>query len=107
MLFQFASSDVYETTIVDPTTGAIAFRTITCRSQRQRSGTWSSTSTASSSSLREDVSNDQRMTFIEDGQGRVVAEITWKGTTASHIRIGDNEINGTIELFDSAFVKIL
>lgn len=47
------------------------------------------------------------MTFVEDAQGHVVAEITWKGTTASHIRIGDTEIQGTIELFDSAFVKIL
>ena len=47
------------------------------------------------------------MTFVEDAQGHVVAEITWKGTTASHIRIGDTEIMGTIELFDSAFVKIL
>ncbi|TFY57727.1 hypothetical protein EVJ58_g6859 [Rhodofomes roseus] len=51
--------------------------------------------------------HDQHITFIEDGEGRIVAEITWKGATASHIRIGDNEINGTIELFDSAFVKIL
>ncbi|KAH9930643.1 uncharacterized protein B0H18DRAFT_130747 [Fomitopsis serialis] len=107
MLFHFASSDVYETTITDAVTGAVAFRTLTCRPQRQRSGTWSSTSTASSSSSRVDVANDQHMTFIEDGEGRIVAEITWKGTTASHIRIGDNEINGTIELFDSAFVKIL
>lgn len=47
------------------------------------------------------------MTFVEDAQGRVVAEITWKGETASHIRIGDTEIKGTLELFDAAFVKIL
>lgn len=105
MLFQFASSDVYQTTILDPTTGQLAFRTYTCRPARQRLGSSSSSSTASSSSSTEQDRND--MTFVEDAQGRVVAEITWKGTTASHIRIGDTEIKGTIELFDSAFVKIL
>ena len=105
MLFQFASPDVYQTTILDPTTGDVAFRTYTCRSPRQRSGSSSSSSTASSSSTTEDAQSD--MTFVEDAQGQVVAEITWKGTTASHIRIGDTEIKGTIELFDSAFVKIL
>lgn len=105
MLFQFASSDVYQTTILDPTTGQIAFRTYTCRPPRQRLGSSSSSSTASSSNSTDEVPGD--MTFVEDAQGRVVAEITWKGETASHIRIGDTEIKGTLELFDAAFVKIL
>ena len=42
-----------------------------------------------------------------DGDGETVAEITWEGKNASIIRILDEELQGTTELFDAAFARVL
>ncbi|KAF9812921.1 hypothetical protein IEO21_05876 [Rhodonia placenta] len=109
MLLQISHTDILRTSFVDCATGAVAFRTNTYHPQRARSGSCSSASSSSSSALQEQLSGDEnvdRVTSLEDAYGNILAEITWDGANASLIRVGDDLIKGTAELFDAAFVKI-
>ncbi|KAH9950243.1 hypothetical protein B0H21DRAFT_563227 [Amylocystis lapponica] len=108
MLFKFSSADIHDTTLIDCATGAVAFRTTTSSPQRARS--FSQSTLASSSKSQENLATgdpNQRTTFLEDSTGRAVAEITWEENHASSIHIGEQTLQGTAELFDAAFVKIL
>ena len=42
-----------------------------------------------------------------DRDGETAAEIVWNGRNASVIRIEDEVLQGTTELFDAAFVRVL
>ncbi|CCM00524.1 uncharacterized protein FIBRA_02558 [Fibroporia radiculosa] len=109
MLLKFSTSDICQTSLIDCATGTVAFRTTTERPQRPRTGSWSSTSTASSSTSQDPLpmySDDRSTTIVRDGDENIVAEITWQGRSASLIRVGDDIVNGAAELFDAAFVKI-
>lgn len=50
---------------------------------------------------------DQCTTAMLDREGQIVAEIVWEGTHTPEIRIGDEVLKGTGELFDAAFVRVL
>lgn len=110
MLFKLTSADINGTSLIDCATGKVAFRTTTEHPQRVRSGSCSTVDSAISHRSLEKrpmLPSGGRTTFLEDSEGNVVAEITWEGTAATCIRIGDDLIKGTAELFDAAFVKIL
>ncbi|KAI0929084.1 hypothetical protein AcV5_006447 [Taiwanofungus camphoratus] len=106
MLFKFTSPDIRQTTLVDCATGGAAYRTTTPHVQRLRSSSRATMKSFSKSQVNL-VLDDQRTTFVEDKDGNVVAEITWEGNYASVIKIQDQVLQGTAELFDAAFIKIL
>ena len=111
MLYKLTATDVQNTTVIDCSSGAVAFRiSTTTPGNRSRSLSAASFySFASSSSLsRENVSvSSQKMTMLRDADDISVAEIVWEENTASHIRIGQETLAGTSELFDAAFIKVL
>ena len=112
MLFKLTSTDVQNTTIIDCSSGAVAFRISTSTPSGSRSRSLSAASFysfASSGSLsRESLSVlSSKMTVLKDVDDVSLAEIVWEQNTASHIRIGDEALAGTSELFDTAFIKVL
>ncbi|KZT09702.1 uncharacterized protein LAESUDRAFT_517100 [Laetiporus sulphureus 93-53] len=112
MLLKFMSTDVFQSAILDDTTGDLAFRTKTHRPRRTRSGSQASNSSfASIRSLEKcpmaSGSSEPHITLVEDAEGNIVADVTWEGDNAVLIRIGDECIKGTAELFDAAFMRIL
>ena len=111
MLFRLNSTDVQNTTVVDCSSGAVAFRISTstpCSRSRSLSAASFYSSTSSSSSSRENISADShKMTVLKDGDDYTLAEIIWEENTATHIRIDDENLSGASELFDAAFVKVL
>ncbi|KAI0086413.1 hypothetical protein BDY19DRAFT_908378 [Irpex rosettiformis] len=111
MLFRFTSSDLQNTTVIDCSTGEVAYRfstpTPTTRSRSLSAASFYSF--ASSSSLsRENLSGSpQKSTWLRDAQDFTVAEIVWEDNTSSLIRIGEEEIAGTADIFDTSFMKVL
>ncbi|KAI0689435.1 hypothetical protein BC835DRAFT_1418531 [Cytidiella melzeri] len=111
MLFKFTSTDVQNTTVIDCSTGAVAFRLSTptpCSRSRSLSAS-SFYSFASSSSLsRENLSvPPQKTTSLKDAQDYPLAEIVWEENTSTCIRIGEEVLAGTSEIFDASFAKVL
>ncbi|EMD38091.1 hypothetical protein CERSUDRAFT_113226 [Gelatoporia subvermispora B] len=106
MLLRFSTSDVCNATLTEATTGEVAYRISTTRPRSS-----SRTSFMSISSRSQDGQSppptDRRTTVVKDSDGEVVAEIVWEANCASRIRIRDEEMRGTSELFDAAFVKVL
>lgn len=106
MLLRFSSLDVCNATLTEATTGEVAYRISTTRPRSS-----SRTSFMSISSRSQDgqspSSTDHRTTVMKDSDGEAVAEIVWEANCASRIRIRDEEMRGTSELFDAAFVKVL
>ncbi|KAL4244862.1 hypothetical protein ABKN59_001562 [Abortiporus biennis] len=116
MLLKLTSSDIENTTIVDCSTGTVLYQThtpSTASSSRSRSQSTSSLRTISSigstlSTLSsEKLTQAQKVTYLFDQTGDAVAEIVWEERHASLIRIREEEIAGTAELFDASFVKVL
>lgn len=111
MLFKFTSSDVQNAAIVDCATGAAAFRIATAipgsRSRSASAASFYSFASASSSSRDLPAAPARRFTSITGPDGASLAEITWQDTTATSVRIGDEVLAGTAEVFDAAFVKVL
>ena len=50
---------------------------------------------------------EPKVTSLIDSDGLVAAEIFWEDKVASVIRIGDETIAGTRDLFDASCVKVL
>jgi hypothetical protein len=111
MLFKFTSSDVQNTTVIDCASGDVAFRLQTSTpGTRSRSLSASSFySFASSSTLWRDnlPSPCQKTTWLKDADGDSLAEIVWEENTSSLIRIGEETLAGTAEIFDPYFAKVL
>lgn len=110
MLLKFTSSDIQNTSIIDCSTGDVIFEVSTprpCTRSRSRS-TASLRSFASFGSYsQEKLAQEPKITSLIDEDGKVVADITWEDRHASLIRIGEETLAGTAELFDAAFVKVL
>ncbi|KAI0647517.1 hypothetical protein C8Q79DRAFT_907975 [Trametes meyenii] len=110
MLFKFASTDVRSTALVDCATGEVVYRTSTSAPPPSRSRSSSTSSRASTSRSQEKLplrGDDECTTAVLDHEGQTVAEIVWAGRHASVIRIREELLNGTTELFDAAFVRVL
>ncbi|KAI8982829.1 hypothetical protein BD414DRAFT_491249 [Trametes punicea] len=109
MLLKLTSSDIRDTALVDCTTGEVVYRTSTSVPHRARSRSGSTTSWASTSTSRSQeklLRCDQCTTAVIDQDGETVAEITWEGRHASVIRIQEEVLRGTTDLFDAAFVRV-
>lgn len=108
-LYKLTSANVRETTLVDCATGEVAYRTCTpsasgsSRSRASSIASW----TGTSRSQEKLPQRNEPTTAILDHEGRIVAEIIWEGTHASEIRIQEEVLKGTSELFDAAFVRVL
>ncbi|KAI0362635.1 hypothetical protein OH77DRAFT_71553 [Trametes cingulata] len=108
MLFKLTSSNVRDTALVDCATGEAVYRTSTSAPARPRPRASSTSSWASSSGSQEKLPLcDQCTTAVLDREGQTVAEIVWEGRHASVIRIQEDVLKGTAELFDAAFVRVL
>ena len=112
MLYKLTSTDIHDTALVDCATGEILYRTSTCVAGPSRSPA-SSTSSLGRSWARTNRSYEklpaceQSTTAVLDRDGETAAEIVWNGRNASVIRIEDEVLQGTTELFDAAFVRVL
>ncbi|KAI0823560.1 hypothetical protein BC628DRAFT_1324667 [Trametes gibbosa] len=99
-LYQLSSANVRDTTLVDCITGKVVYRTWTPPPSPHSSG-------ASTSRLQEKLSQcDRPTTAVLDYEGQTVAEIVWEGAHASDIRIREDVLKGTSELFDAAFIRV-
>lgn len=110
MLFKFTSSDIQNTSIVDCSTGDVIFEVTTpraCSRSRSRSTASLKSFASFGSYSQEKLAPEPKITSIIDEDGKVVANITWEERHASVIRIGEESLAGTAELFDAAFVKVL
>ncbi|KAI0371669.1 hypothetical protein BV20DRAFT_964888 [Pilatotrama ljubarskyi] len=108
MLLKLTSSDVRDTALVDCATGDVVYRTSTSDRARPRSRASSTSSWASTSRSQEKLPLcDRCTTAVLDREGQAVAEIVWEGRHASVIRIREDVLKGTAELFDAAFVRVL
>ncbi|KAI0345416.1 hypothetical protein BDW22DRAFT_1325729 [Trametopsis cervina] len=111
MLFKLTSTDVQNTSLIDCASGSIAYR-ITTSTPAGRSRSLSASSfysLASSSTLsRENITTpSQKTTILKNSRDHPIAEIRWADHTSSHIRIGDEVLAGTTEIFDASFIKVL
>ncbi|KAI0665302.1 hypothetical protein C8Q70DRAFT_44618 [Cubamyces menziesii] len=107
MLLKLTSSDIRDTALVDCATGDVVYRTSTPTPALLRSRAGSISSWASPSRSQEKLPQcDESTTAVLDKEGQTVAEIVWEGRHASVIRIQEEVLRGTTELFDAAFVKI-
>ncbi len=113
MLLKLTSTDIYDMAFVDCATGEILYRTSTSlpgpsrsrtSSLSSRSWTWSNWSNRSLEKL---PACELSTTAVLDPDGGTAAEIVWNGRNASAIRIEDEVIQGTMELFDAPFVRVL
>ncbi|CDO76428.1 hypothetical protein BN946_scf184781.g5 [Trametes cinnabarina] len=111
MLLKLTSLDIRDTALVDCASDGILYRTCTSvpSSSRSRSSSTSSISSwGSSSRSREKLpQHDECTTTLLDCEGDPVAEIVWEGRHASTIKIQEEVLKGTTELFDASFVRVL
>lgn len=109
MLLKFTSSNVENTSIIDCSTGDVAY-IVSTPMPPSRSRTRSTTSLmsfASSSTSHDRYAPEQKVTSLSSADGEVLAEIFWEERHASLIKIGEETLAGTGELFDAQFVKVL
>ncbi|OSD08383.1 hypothetical protein PYCCODRAFT_1429453 [Trametes coccinea BRFM310] len=108
MLLKLSSSDIRDTALVDCATDEVVYRTCTSCPSSSRSRSSSTSSWASSTRSREKLpERNECTTVLLDCQGEAVAEIAWEGNHASMIRIREEVLQGTTELFDASFVRVL
>ncbi|KAJ3542281.1 hypothetical protein NM688_g5986 [Phlebia brevispora] len=109
MLLKFTTADIFNSTIVDQTTGDVVFRVATPGLQaRSRSRSASSLfSTLSSETSASGSTPLERVTTLFGADDTALAEITWVGEAVTHIRIGEEGLDGNHQLFAADFVKIL
>ncbi|TCD70255.1 hypothetical protein EIP91_004156 [Steccherinum ochraceum] len=109
MLFKFASADLENTSIIDCSTGQVVYHVSTpgpCVRARSRSTTSIRSFATYSSSSREKIDMaEPKITSLIDSDGVAVAEIFWENGVASVIRIGDETLAGTRDLFDASCVR--
>lgn len=109
MLYKFTSSDLENTSIVDCSTGQTVYYVSTpgsCIRARSRSTTSIRSLATYSSSSREKIDvAEPKVTSLLDSDGVPVAEIFWESGVASIIRIGDETLAGTRDLFDASCVR--
>ncbi|PIL24413.1 hypothetical protein GSI_14167 [Ganoderma sinense ZZ0214-1] len=115
MLLKVTSPDIHNTALLDCATNEVLYRTTTSPvspglpgPSRSRTSLASTFSRASSSRSYEKLpACDLNTTAVLDSDGDTVAEIVWEGHNATIIRIQDEELRGTTELFDAAFARVL
>ncbi|THG99461.1 hypothetical protein EW026_g2883 [Hermanssonia centrifuga] len=111
MLFKFTSADLHNATIIDCSTGAVVYRISTAvpggRSRSLSASSLYSFASSSSSSRERLSSGSQKVTTLSSREGLGLAEITWEENRASLIRIGEEVLAGSAEIFDAAFIKVL
>lgn len=109
MLLRFSSGDFHNATASDGETGAVLFHIATPEPRERAPSVASLYSFASSSTAASEPSPPaQKTTFITDGEGTPLAEITWRDRYyATSIRVGDRTFNGTGEIFDAHYVKCM
>lgn len=112
MLFKFTSPDLQNTTVIDCSTGTLAYHFTTptptpppsTRSRSLSSASFYSFTTSTTLSLS---LPPHKSTSLKDADDHTVAEIVWEDNTSSLIRIGQEEIAGTADIFDTSFMKVL
>ena len=114
MLLKVTSADIHNTALLDCATDEVLYRTTTSQPpglpgpSRSRTSLASTFSRASSNRSYEKLpACEQNTTAVLDSDGDTVAEIVWEGHNATIIRIQDEELRGTTELFDAAFARVL
>ena len=122
MLLRLTSPDIHDTALVDCASGETLYRTSTplavAGPSRSRSSSTSSLSLSLSGwGARSNRSQEKlpecpapapsRATAVLDADGELAAEIVWAGRNAAEIRIGEEVLQGSVELFDAAFVRVL
>lgn len=111
MLYKFTSSDVQNAAVIDCATGAVVFHISTMtpgtRSRSASAASFYSFASSSTSSRELSTAAINKFTSVTDVEGELLAEITWKEGTATSVRIGEEVLAGTAEVFDAAFVKVL
>ena len=110
MLFKLTSFDIQNTSIINCLTGEVIYEVSTprpCSRSRSRSTASLRSFASFGSCSQEKLAPEPKITSIVDEDGKVVANITWEDRHASVIRIGEETLAGTAELFDAAFVKVL
>nr|VWP00643.1 N/A [Ganoderma boninense] len=110
MLLKVTSPDIHNTALLDCATNEVLYRTTTSPVPPGLSPgpSRSRTSLASSNRSYEKLpACDLHTTAVLDPDGDTVAEIVWEGHNATIIRIQDEELRGTTELFDAAFARVL
>ncbi|KAH9928517.1 uncharacterized protein BXZ73DRAFT_90577 [Epithele typhae] len=113
MLLRLTSPDIRDTSLVDCTTGEVLYRTSTpvAGPSRSRAGSITAPGRASTSRRAPSKNSQNATPSVHDGAARrrreVAAEIVWDGRVASVIKIGDEVLRGTTELFDAAFVRVM
>ncbi|KAI0748367.1 hypothetical protein C8Q80DRAFT_1270786 [Daedaleopsis nitida] len=109
MLLKLTSTDIRDTALVDCATGETFFHTSTSipGPSRSTSSLSSRSWTRSNRSLEKLPACGRPTTAVLDRDGEIAAEIEWDGNNASVIRIEDEVLQGTTELFDAAFVRVL
>ncbi|KAL0946779.1 hypothetical protein HGRIS_012952 [Hohenbuehelia grisea] len=106
MLLRFTSTDMLNTSLVDPITGNSVYDIVTglhksCSDWEAPSRASSSNTAASPSSMSPastESTIEHRYTCIQDAQGKVVCEITWNGRHPS-ITFGHERIASLSDLF--------
>ncbi len=111
MLFKFTSSDLQNTTVIDCAIGDAAYRFSTplpiTRSRSLSAASFYSFASSSSSSPENLSMSPQKTTAVKDAKDCTLAEIVWEDNTSSLIRIGEEEIAGCADIFDTSFMKVL
>lgn len=102
MLLKFSSPDMLDTTLVEPSTGSVAYTILTRPHFIQAKSDADSDCTVFSDSDSDSESEalERRRTVLLDSTGtRVLAEIGWVGLQPADIVIGDERLDGAKELF--------
>ena len=120
MLLRLTSPDIHDTALVDCASGETLYRTSTplAGPSRSRSSSasslslglsgWAARSNRSQEKLPERHTPPLALaTAVLDTDGELAAEIVWAGRNAAEIRIGEEVLRGSTELFDAAFVRVL
>ncbi|KAF7793235.1 hypothetical protein EIP86_004345 [Pleurotus ostreatoroseus] len=109
MLLKFATTDLFNSTITDCTTGDVLFRVMTSgtgRRARTRSGSSLYSFASSYASSRERLPK-RETTSLFGADGTSLAEITWEDEAVARIRIGEEELaKGNCEIFAVDFVQV-
>ncbi|KAK7054634.1 hypothetical protein VNI00_003097 [Paramarasmius palmivorus] len=107
MLLRLTSPDILNTSLVDSSTGQVAYLIVTTESPSTCRDSSSSSHTQSSSQADFTVEHEEmRTTIISDVEGKQLGEIAWRGRRPS-ITISDERVGTLADLFDTTSTKLL
>ncbi|ESK88054.1 rna-binding protein pno1 [Moniliophthora roreri MCA 2997] len=101
MLLRFTSPDILNTSLIDSSTGQVAYLIVTTESSSDSSPTSSHTQ-----SSQADITDELRTTAVSDGEGNQLSQIAWRGRRPD-ITIGSEHVGTLADLFDTTSTKLL